>query len=823
MDSGRVSHSVQDLKYGLRRLAQNPGFTAVAVLSLAIGIGANTAIFSVLNAVLIRDRPYTAPEELVHIYSNIENESDCANSSYQDLLDLEALNDVFAGVGAFAGRMSRVRENDEIRHVMIEAVTQNLFPLLGIQAAVGRTFLPEEDVVPGAHNVAILGHSYWQRRHGSDPGVLGRTIELAGSLYTIVGVAPERLESLFMPGVRTDVFVPLMMAASLSGDQDGGTFTDRDALDIKIIGRLQETVGLDQARTRVDILSRQLQATYPAAYEGRSFNLVPTLDVVIQPDFDAILLMPVATLMMTMVGLVLLLTCTNLAGFLLTQGIERKKEIAIRLALGAQRRRLVSQLLTETLILGAMGGAAGLLLARWTLDLLSSLQPQFWISIEIDHRLDGTVLLFTLGVAMLAGVLAGLAPAIRSTNPDVTPTLKDEAMTGRRGGLGVRNGLVAFQIAISTVLLVGGGLFLRSLQEAGTADPGFSTREAGMIWMDLGLSGVPEEERITLAEEIATRARSLPGLDAVGYSSGVPLVLGIWQSDYTIPGVEPPEGREGHRVPRYTIDPDFFDAMGITLVGGRGIMTRDRQGSENVVVVSEAAARRFWLDESPLGNMIYAVENDDAYRVIGIARDVKIRSLGAPAEPVFYFAEAQSELRNLWLIARGQTSAPEIAAALRRVVREVRKELVIMSETTLEEQLAVKLFPIRVAAGMLAVFGLLALVLAAIGLYGVVSFSVSRRTREVGIRMSLGANGRALTWVMARGAIGVVVMGALIGVGTAFGMAQLLRHFLIGVAPGDPVTLVSVPLLLCGIATLAALVPSRRACRVSPVTALRCE
>ena len=268
---------------------------------------------------------------------------------------------------------------------------------------------------------------------------------------------------------------------------------------------------------------------------------------------------------------------------------------------------------------------------------------------------------------------------------------------------------------------------------------------------------------------------------------------------------------------------EVFDAMGITLVAGRGITARDRQGSENVVVVSEAAARRFWPDESPLGNVIYTVENDATYRVIGIARDVKIRSPGAPAEPVFYFAEAQSELRNLWLIARGQNSAPEIAAALRRVALEVKKDLVIMSETTLEEQLAVKLFPVRAAAGMLAVFGLMALVLAAIGLYGVVSFSVSRRTREVGIRMSLGADGRTLTWVMVRGAIGVVVIGALIGVGTAFGMAQLLRHFLIGVAPGDPVTFISVPLLLCSIAILAALVPTRRACRVSPVTALRCE
>ncbi len=819
----RTGFITQDLRYALRRMAQSPGFTAVAILSLAIGIGANTAIFSVVNGVLLRNRPYREPDRLVHVYSRIENRSAYANSAYQDLTDLKALDDLFADVGAFAGRMSRVTENGEARRVMVEAVTHNLFPLLGISAAAGRTFVADEDLVPGTHHVAVLGHSYWGRRYAADPAVIGRTIELAGRPYTIVGVMPQRLESLFMPGARTEVFVPMTMAASLGDEGGTAMYTDRAALEVKIIGRLRPGVGLDRARARVEELSRQLRRAYPDAFAGRSFNLVPTSDVVIQPDFDAVLLLPVAALLMTMVGLVLLLACTNLASLLLAQGIERKKEIAVRLALGAGRGRLVGQLLTETLLLTAIGSAVGLLLARWSLDLMTGLQPPLWITIDIDHRLDVTVLLFTLGVAMAASALAGLVPAIQSTNPDVTPTLKNECVTRGSRRLGLRDGLVACQIAISTVLLVGGGLVLRSLQEAQRAEPGFATRDAGLLWLDMQLSGIPGAQLNDVTRELAAQARALPGIEAVGSASGIPLAQGIWHGDYVIPGAEPPEVGEAYHLPYYSIDHEFFATMGMALASGRGITSDDRQGTEPVVVVSETAARRFWPGESPLGKEILAAGSSLAHRVVGVVRDVKIRSLGGPPEPVFFFSQAQSAARNVWLVARGQLTPREIAAALRRVVRESERDLVVMLESTLEEQLAVKLFPFRMAAGLLSVFGLMALALAAMGLYGMVSFAVARRRREVGIRMSLGAVTGRVVWTLVRGAVGVVVAGGVIGLAAAVGVAQFLRCFLIGVRPADLVTLISVPLLLWGVATAAALLPARRACSASPLTALRHE
>jgi len=819
----RFAIIVQDLRHALRRLARSPGFAAMAIFSLAIGIGANAAVFSVINAVLIRERPYQSSRELVHVYSRIENRTSYANSAYQDLTDLKALDDVFADVGAFAGRMARATENDEPRRVMVEAVTHNLLPMLGLDAAVGRTFLPEEDVVAGAHYVAILGYGYWVRRYAADYAVLGRSIELAGRPYTIIGVMPERLESLFMPGARTDLFVPMTTASSLGDDVGTGMYTDRVALDVKIIGRLRPGVDLDHARARVDGLTRQLREAFPEAFENRSFNLVPTRDVVIQPDLDAVLLVPIAALLMAMVGLVLLLTCTNLASFLLAQGVERSREMALRLALGAGRGRLVSQLLTETLLFTAAGSAVGLLIARWSLDLMTSLQPPLWIAVDIDHRLDPTVLLFTVGVATAAGLLAGLVPAIRSTKPDLASALKIGCVADTKTGLRMRNGLVACQIGISTVLLVGGGLFLRSLQEAQRAERGFTTRDAGVVWVDLQLSGIPQERWSEVAEALTVQAERIPGIAAVGSSSGIPLAQGIWHGDYVIPGIDPPLGRDAHHLPHYAVDHRFLEVMGIELASGRGITTHDGRGTEPVVLVSESAAGRFWPGESPLGKQIVQSVSGTAYRVVGIVRDVKILGLGEAPQPVLFLAQAQGRGRNLWLVARGQPSPPEIAAGLHRVVRDFDEELVVMLETTLEEQVAVKLFPFRLAVGLLSVFGLMALVLAAIGLYGVVSFSVVRRTREVGIRLSLGAVNNRVMWMLVRGALVVVVVGGLIGLAAAAGAAQLLRYFLIGVRPVDPVTVLSVPLILWGVAAAAAIVPARRASRANPVTALRYE
>ncbi|MCK5652300.1 MAG: ABC transporter permease, partial [Gemmatimonadetes bacterium] len=414
---------------------------------------------------------------------------------------------------------------------------------------------------------------------------------------------------------------------------------------------------------------------------------------------------------------------------------------------------------------------------------LAGALPPTYIPITLDYGLDGTVLLFTLGVATLAGVLAGLVPTLQSTNPDVAPTLKDEAVPGRQRRYGLQGGLVAIQVAISMVLLVCGGLFLRSLQMAQEIDPGFTTREAGVVWVDLQASGIPTAEWHAVTEELLDRARSLPGIEAIAASTVVPLTVGSWSAPFTIPGVDPPEGWDSHRVTFGSVDPDFFDVMGISLVAGRGITELDREGTEPIVVVNEAAARRFWPDGDPLGKEIVSVRSALSHRVVGVARDTKSQSLDDAPEPLFYFSHAQLPSANVRLVARGRPTSPEIAAALRRAVREVDTDLVIIAETTLDEQLSVVLFPARLAAGLLSVFGALALGLACIGIYGVVSFAVSRRTREVGIRMSLGADARDVVGMVVRGAMGMVLAGAAVGLAATLALSRLLDWFLIGIGP----------------------------------------
>jgi len=816
---------IQDLRYAFRRVSQSPGFSFVAVFTLAVGIGANTAIFSLVNAVLIRNRPYRAPQELVHVYSKVEGRSAYANTSYQDLLELRGLDDVFDAVGAYAGRMSRVMENDGAVPVFIEAVTQNLFPLLGLEPRLGRVFLPEEDVVPGNHPVAILGYGRWQRSYAEAPDIIGKSITLGGRPFTIVGVMPESFESLMVPGVRTDVFVPMKMAAALSREGDEGMYFDRTAQDVKVIGRLRSDVRPEYASVRIDGLSDQLKAAFPDVYEDRTFNVVPTLDVVIQPDFDRVLLLPIAALLMAMVGLVLMLTCTNLASLLLARGADRAREVAVRCALGAYRIRLVSQFLTETMVLGVVGCFAGLLLAHWLLNVLTAIQPPFWVPIDIDHSLDSNVLLFSLCVTALAGLLAGVAPALRSTSPNVAPVLRGEHPPIRHRHFDLRNVLIGLQIVVSVVLLVAGGLFLRSLQEARNADPGFATQDAGVVWLDLGVSGIPMSEWSSTTEKLVERARALPGVNEVGVSNGIPLAVGAGSGAFDIPGVEPPEDYEHHHVRIYCIDQNFFPAMGIDLIAGRGIRGADRFDTDPVLVVSEAAARRFWPGEDPLGRSVFSTELEQPMRVVGVARDIKLDRLDEAPQPLFYLAAKQHAHRadNVLLVARGNAPAAEIAANLRHLVRSVDAQLVVMTVSSLREQFSVMLFPYRAAAGLLVAFGTLALVLAAIGLYGAVSFAVSRKTREVGIRMSLGAKASNVIWSMIKDILVVVAAAVFLGVLAAVSVARFLHGFLIGVEPFDMPTLVCVPILLLSVAFVAAFVPARRASRACPSESLRTE
>jgi len=811
----------QDVRYALRRMARSPDFTAIALLSLAIGIGANTAVFSVVNAFLIRKAPFRAPEELVRIFSHQPNFSPYMSNSYPDFQDMRAMEGVFSDVGASELLMTVADIGGEPRRAMVEALSANLLPMLGVEPVLGRSFLPEEDLTPGANPVAILGHGFWQRVFDADPEVLGRTVTVAGLPYTVVGVAPDWFGCTVFDGLNMDLFIPLTMSATAQSFSDA-IYQRRDNNQFDLMARLAPGMTLEGARASLDLLAAQLQKAYPETNQDRTFRALSEKSVAIDPELDGGMRLTAAFLLVV-VGLVLLLACTNLASFLLARGVERQKEVAMRLALGAGRGRLVQQLLTETLLLSLMGGLIGLAVARATLAFTMAYQPPLPISLSLDLGLDRTVFAFTLILSVAAGLVFGLAPALQSTKPDVAPTLKDGGERGSRKRLSLQTALVAFQMTVSMILLVGGGLFMRSLLAAQRMDPGFSTDDAGIAWIDLPGSGVTREEREALRMDLEERLLGQPGIQKVASASRLPLSLGTSSQTFRIPGVDPPTGQEGHRIQQAQVGPGYFDVLGIPILAGRPFTPEDRDGAPEVVVVSQEMARRFWPGEDPIGKQIYRVPSSRPMTVVGVARDTKTSTLGEPPTPFVYFPSAQFPLMDLQILVRGPLPAGELVATLRRVIQEADPTLLVMEIKTMKEHLSVRLFGYRSAALLLGVFGVLALFLSSIGLYGVVSFSVSRRVREMGIRISLGAHPGQVIGLVIRRAMGIVVVGGAIGLAAATVLARLIRVFLLGVSPADPITLAGIPLLLGGVALVAALVPALRASRVNPVEALKTE
>jgi predicted permease len=811
----------QDIRYAFRQLKRTPFFALVAVLTLTVGIGANTAVFSVLNGLLLKGHPYRAPETLVRVYSAVEGETPYGTSYTEDLDDLRGLANVFEGVGGFVGCSSRITEAGEARRVLAECVTGNLFGLVGIDMALGRGFTPGEDDLVGSAPVAVLGYALWQRLYGGDPNVLGTTLRLSGRPFTVIGVAPEAMESFAFQGMRSDVFVPMSMAETLDGGWRPAEGAARGRLGTKLIARLRSGTTVEQAQARADVLSSQLRHAYPRLYKGRSFRLISAQSVAIQPDLDAVL-MTGGLLLMAAMGLVLLLVCTNLASFLLARGVDRRREIALRLAVGARRSRLVRQLLTETLTLGVLGAVGGVVLARGVLGWVKTIAPAMSLPVDVDTHMDGAVLAFTLGAVAAAGILSGLAPALRTTNPDLTPSLKGGRGAGERTSIPLRRGLVAVQVGASVVLLVAGGLFFRSLRATQKIDPGFSTRDAALLWVDLGLSGIPPSQRDATAQALKEQALALPGVEKVALSDGVQLSESTRQDGFTIPGLEPPPDRDSFLVYVLAVDAEYLDLMGIPVLEGRGVSMGDREGTTPVVVVSEAAARRFWPGEDPLGKRVDAEAGQGSFEVVGVARDTRVASLHGGPEPLFYFARDQYRRRatQLWLALRGSRPPPVTVGALRGLVRGVDPNLVVIQARSLEDLLASPLFLPRLAATLLGFLGLLAVAVASVGLFGMVSYDVSRRTREMGIRLSLGANRGDLVRQVLRDSARVAAAGAAVGCLASVGLARVAGIFLVGVRSFDPVIHGGVPLLLIAASILAAGVPAWRASRVSPARAL---
>ena len=816
----RMPMRPEDFKYAIRRLVRSPGFTLVAVLSLALGIGANTAMFSLVNAVLIRHLPVRAPQEMVEVYTSESDGYPYSTFSYLDYRDLEENNDVFAGVvgtRTFIGRMDRGAEPE----IMFgEAISWDYFSVLGVPMALGRSFLPEEDATPGTHPVTILGYKTWTEKFGADPGVVGKDVRLGGRAYTVVGVAPKAFTG-SMPVMVTGLFVPLMMTGEImpgSGDQ----LERRGSRSMFLKARLKPDVTVGQANAALEAFAAGLAEQYPESNEQRTMTALPSGDVALHPIVDKALV-PVAALLLGVVGLVLLIACANLASFLLARAEDRRKEIAIRLALGAGRTALVRQLLVETTLLAVLGGVAGIVLANWTLGLLMSFRPPLPVPVDFDISLDRTVLWFTAGVSLLAGLAFGLAPALQATNPDVAPTLKDEGTGGGRPKrFNLRSGLVVTQVAFSFVLLIGAGLFVRSLQKAQLIDTGFYTGPAALIWPMPELSGYSsDEEARTVMDEYEQRLLEHPAITGVARADRLPLGASIQTRGYIVPGV-PSESVDGDwDIDNATVSPSYFDVMDVPILRGRGFEREDLDG-DPVVVVSEAFVQRFYPGEDVIGRSL-ETGGGDRLQIVGVARDTKVRTLGEAPRPYVYQSIKSSQIFDHQMVVRGRGSSADILATAQATLREVDPDMVVMEAKTMNEHLALMLFAPRMGALLLAVFGVLALLLAAIGIYGVVSYAVAKRTREMGIRMSLGASGRDIVTMAVAGGMRLVVVGGVVGVVLAGGVTWALQGFLYGIGTTDMVTFALIPLLLTGVALLAAFVPARRASSVNPVTALRRE
>ncbi len=812
---------VRDLRYAVRRLAKKPAFTAIAVISLAIGIGANTAIFSLVNALILRDLPLERPEELVEVYRGVAGFSH-ATFSFPDIEDVRReTGEVFAEVAAsrLAFVQTDVDGGVEVRPG--ELVSGNYFTMLGVPAHLGRTLLPEDDVSPGGHPVVMLSYGYWQRRFAGDPSVVGQEIRLNGRGYTIVGVTPKAYTG-NIRGLAPDVYAPTMMVGHLMpGDVDELEARGNQSVFAK--ARLHPGVTLVEAQAVVDRIAGSLRQRYPGNWQPDNvITLVPTADVIMNPMIDRFIV-PAAVLMMAVVVLVLLIACANLASFLLAQAADRRKEVALRLALGATRGTLVRQLLTETVLLAFLGGGAGLVLAAVLLKALVTADLPLPFPITIDLGLDQTVLGFSLLLTLAAGFLFGMVPALQATNADVATTLKDESTGGGRPKqFSLRSALVVTQVAVSLVLLVGAGLFLRSLQARVAIDPGFGYEPAAILTVSAGGDRYTPEQTRVFYRTLLDEAAALPGVAAVGMSGDLHLsTMSNMIRRVSVDGVDPPPGQDYHLVDYAPVDPGFFDAVGVEIVRGRAFNDSDGPDGAPVVIISAAMAARFWPGRDAVGRTLRS--GGIEHTVVGVARDAKVRSLGEAPRPFLYRPYAQAFTSFMTVIARTSTDAQKTVLDMVALARRLDPEIIIFETKTMERHLAVMLLPHRLSALLVTAFGALALLLASIGLYGVVSYAVAARSREVGIRMSLGANPRSVARLLLGDGMRLVAVGGVIGLVLSFLAAQLLGRLLYGITATDPITFGLVPVVLMSVALLAAWIPARRASAVNPVNALRAE
>ncbi len=809
---------IQDVRYALRTLAKSPGFTLVAVLALALGVGANTAIFSVVKAVLLSPLPYPEPERLVWVRennpgANIFDEA----ASAPNYNDWRTQVRSFDGVAAFANTAATLTDGGgEPERVPAVSTSANFFQVIGVAPALGRGFLPEEETT-GKNRVVVLSHGLWQRRFGANPQALGQTITVSGNPFTVVGVAPADFKSPVRGPKPPEMWFPI--AFNFDNSRRRADF-------LNVVGRLRAGATIEQAQAELTALAAGLETEYPSANAGWVVKAQPLHERIVGNVRQAL------WVLMGVVGFLLLIACANVANLLLARAMARRQEIAVRSALGARRWRLVRQLLTESLLLGLAGGGLGLVLAAWGVELLVALSPGHIPRLE-EVGLDARVLAFTLGVSVLTGIIFGLLPALSASKTDLAESLKEGGSRGPTAGQSarrLRSSLVVAEIAITAVLLACAGLMIRSFHAIQSVDPGF--RPERIVTFDFALPGAKYKEPpqiVNFAEQLTARASALPGVERAALADALPLTGGADVLSFVIEGRPqlPPEVVQDSEV--FVVTPGYFDVMGIGHVRGERLTERHVEGTPDVVVINEAMARRYWPNEDPIGKRVNLgnPEKTPWMTVIGIVKDTRNVGLETVPYPQMYGPAAQFPRRAMSFVARTSADPATLVPALRRELAALDKDLPLYNVRTMEQVMSESVSRRRFQMVLIAAFAGVGLLLAAVGIYGVISYSVTQRRHEIGVRMALGARAADILKLVVGQGFGLTLVGIVIGLGLAllltFALTRVLSSLLYGVKATDPLTFACVALVLLGVALLACLLPARRATKVDPMVALRYE
>lgn len=826
----------QDVRFGLRMLVKNPGFTSIAVLTLALGIGANTAIFSLGNVFMFRPLPVKDAERLTVVTVQYRADADPGQLSYPDYMDYRKQSDVFTDMTFYDLKLAGIGYRGHADRVIMASVPSNFFAMLGLRPALGRLIVPGEGDEPKTGSVVVLGHSYWVNRFGSDPGVIGRSVTLDGQLVTVIGVVPEEFIGPYNI-VEMDAYAPIGMYGTTG---DTSFFTDRRDSELRVLATLKPGVTTKQAQTALNVIAQRLAKAYPETDQGQIARVIPERLARPEPAVESSMPL-VTTIFLVMVGLVLLVACFNVANLLLARAAAREKEVAVRAAMGASGARLIRQMLTESILLAVAGAVGGALIGNWVIRGLGSLRPLGDFALRLAFTFDWRVFSYVAGVALAAGILAGLAPALRISRTNLNDTLRESG----RGLIGdtrrhwLRNGLVMAQVAGSLIVLVAAGLFTRSLTNAESIDLGYDPHHVLNVSLDPKLQGYEQPRAEAFFRELLSRAKALPGVESASLAFSIPLgYYGDGTAVYPEGQAPLPKDKRAPGAGINCVSPAYFSTMRMKIIEGRAFTDADTSTSQRVAIVNQTMAERLWPHQEALGRQFRYEGAQGPFKsglkdasgrvlvtVIGVVRDAKVQGLLDAPGNFFYVPQTQNYKSMHVLQLRTPVPPQSLRLPAEALVRELDPNLPVYDVMTMDQAMtgANGYFLFKIGAGFAASLGALGLLLAVVGVYGVVSYAASQRQHEIGIRMALGAQPSSVLGLVVRQAVILVGAGVGIGVLAALAVSRVLVSLLVGVASYDALTFASVSALMVAVALVACYIPAYRAARVDPMVALRHE